>query len=74
MLETDIDKWETVFNVFMDHAYMDSPCNQCPYFISRYYSDTGQEYGCKLLDMDKGDPELCAGYEEQLLLEETCDD
>lgn len=57
--------WDIVGWVFDDCTEYDSPCQGCSHFTSEWWSDTGTEYGCDLLNMDWGTPEDCPGFQDE---------
>tara|TARA_R110000822_G_scaffold123287_1_gene257682 strand:- start:319 stop:525 length:207 start_codon:yes stop_codon:yes gene_type:complete len=49
-------EWDMVGEAFYAHA---TECHSCEYFTQEYYTDTGLETSCRLLDMDGGNPGFC---------------
>ena len=52
--------WDIIGDAFYDG--MDD-CHTCRYWFFQYYTDTGEEQTCDLLDMDSGEPWQCPAYD-----------
>jgi hypothetical protein len=66
-MSVEID-WDIVGEAFYSRC---DECTECEYFEQQYYTGTGLETSCRLLDMDGGDPKFCPAYER--LFEEMTD-
>ena len=56
---TNQAKWDLVGNYYNDNG---SACDECQHFEKVFYSDTGWEYSCALLQSSYDDPEECLGF------------
>ena len=65
-------KWNLVGDYYNYNADL---CGECFFCNKTYYSDTGWDYACELLQGTLGDPEECEGfgYMVELLEEELTD-
>lgn len=54
-----INGWDAVIRAWNDNA---PECVACEYCCSQYYTDTGYDTWCLLLD-EGGDPAHCAAYD-----------
>lgn len=61
MIEQQAD-WDLVEEAFEDDA---PECAECEFFFYQYWSDTGAETSCNLLDGDKGKPWMCPAYDRK---------
>ena len=53
-------EWELVEAAW----YGDAPeCNDCEFKRSEYFTDTGREDWCLMLDAGSGNPQFCAAYD-----------
>jgi hypothetical protein len=63
-----MDDWDLVSEAFdSDH----DECASCEHYFYQYWSDTGVEVSCGLLDGDKGSPVNCPAFAE---MKERTDD
>jgi|TARA_R110000796_G_scaffold12967_1_gene42396 hypothetical protein len=53
-------QWDMVGNYFNDNNDL---CEDCMHCNKVYYSDTGWDFSCELLQGSYGDPEECLGLE-----------
>tara|TARA_R110000822_G_scaffold117607_1_gene249936 strand:+ start:109 stop:420 length:312 start_codon:yes stop_codon:yes gene_type:complete len=54
--------WDLVGDAFEDEA---PECAECEFFFYQYWSDTGAETSCNLLEGDKGKPWMCPAYDRK---------
>jgi hypothetical protein len=52
--------WDLVGGAFEDGM---EECHTCGYWFYQYWTDTGAEQTCDLLDRDGGEPWLCPAYD-----------
>lgn len=53
-------EWDIVGEAF----YQRSPeCNDCHYYFYQYWTDTGEERTCDLLERDGGNPRFCLAFD-----------
>jgi hypothetical protein len=65
--------WDLVGEVFEDDS---DECHTCAYWFYQYYTDTGAETSCSLLEGDGGSPHSCPAFERvkdaaELMKDET---